>query len=618
MDGKQDLAAQQNKTGDQNRTVEQWVNEARAGQVALADFQRSFVWQRKRASRYINAILRGRPVGFFLILKAAPSPQFSARQFSAMKTPVGKAQELVLDGQQRLTSLLQAIYGHPDWRFFIEVEDLGAETLELKEVVAYGHSSLDAKRLNEPTEAYRSNHIPIDVLKRPEGNGGTANPLAKWCNDAGSEIAGSEIAGSENYYNDVYEFQTKIEKFANARFFQRKLFAWQLPAETTRAEATEIFIETNTSSVRIKKFDEHVAKVRGSENHDFRKLIGKARQESEVLRHFFPGNDEKTIPAIGTWLLKLGCLHAGVPPKEGNYEDGTQYLFGNGGKKANGTPTNLQGVLEDVEWVLKRVADRGSPSEATLPSWPPVHVLAAIRSRYQQIKDSEELNAARLLIDAYYWRSLFTNRYERQANDNLYKDLGELVDIFDGERPNASSMRIFCDQHHPLLSASKLEHEAGWISRSRVGKALMAVILASDQNPVDWITGEPLGVTHVRELERIGKLDRHHVFPKDVLVRAGVPEGEINNGLNGVLLDKRTNRRFWKYPPVEYVENVTKRQQIEKAELRRRIVGHFVPFEEMVDTKGTMKDSYERFRTRRATLLAERIKKLATAPKQRS
>ena len=599
---------QQSETRYDDRTVDEWVKRARDGRAAVADFQRSFVWPPKKAGRYINAILRGRPVGFYLILDASPSPQFSPRGFSNMETPLDKVEELVLDGQQRLTSLLHALYGHPSSRFFIEVEDLAAETLELKRVVAYGNSNPEAKRLAEPVEAYRSNHIPIDVLRRPEGSGARPDPLTKWCSDVGPKGAGF------GNYAEFAVFQNRIVRFAEERLFQRRLYTCWLPEDTTRAEATEIFVETNTSSVQIKKFDEHVAKVRGTENQDFRKMIGKARRESEVLRYFFPGDEEKAIPAIGTWLLKLGCLHTGAPPKESRYEEGAQHLFESNGSTGGGVPKKLRDVLDDIDWALKRVSDMGSPSQATLPSWPPVHVLAAIRSRYQGIEDPEEANAARLLIDAYYWRSLFTNRHEQQANDNLHKDLKELVDVLDGKTSKANSMRIFSDRHHPLFNDSWLAQNAGWIGRSKTGKAVVAAVLASEPRPVDWITGEPLGARHVRQLEREGNLDRHHVFPKDILLAEKVPQGEIHNGLNGVLLEKRTNRRFWKYPPVEYVENVTEKKKIEEAELRGRISGHLVPFEEMVSTKGAMGDRYRRFLAQRAKLLAKRIEQLAKPP----
>lgn len=602
--------SEQSEASFEQRTVDGWVKRARDGRIAVADFQRSFVWPAKKAARYIYAILRGRPVGVYLILNSSEPPQFSPRPFSNMDTPLDNAEELVLDGQQRLSSLLHALYRHPRSRFFIEVEDFAADQLVAKNVIALGKNTADAMRLAEAAEAYRSQLIPVDVLRRPDPGTSSDLPLTQWCNDV--------MGGVESFenYSQMARFQNKITQFAEGCFFQRQLYFYRLVEGTSRAEATEIFVETNTSSVQIKKFDEHVAKVRGGKNQDFRKMIGKARRDSEVLRYFFPGDEEQAIPMIGTWLLKLGCLHVRVPPKRGLYEEGAQYLFRTEGDEVGGVPKNFQAVLDDVEWVLKRVSDMGSPSRSTLPSWPPVHVLAAVRSCYLGIADPEEANAARRLIDAYYWRSLFTGRHERQANDRLYKDLEELLKVLKGEEANAGTMRVFSDQHHPLYRAEWLAESAGWIGRSRIGKALVAVVLASEPRPVDWITGEPLRATHVRQLEQSKNLDRHHVFPKKVLLTAGVPEGEIDNGLNGVVLDKRTNRRFWKYPPHEYVVNVTKRKGITEEEFRARIRGHLVPHGEMVDSKGEMTARYRRFLDRRAKLLVQRIRDVAQLPDQ--
>ena len=372
-------------------------------------------------------------------------------------------------------------------------------------------------------------------------------------------------------------------------------------------------METNTSSVRIRKFDEQVAKVRGADDQDFRELIGRAYRDSEVLRYFFPGQLEKPVPRIGVWLLKLGCLHAGVPPKEGFYEKAAKYLFEDSSKK-DAVPKNLSEVFKDAEWVLKRVSDMGSPTLSTLPSWPPVHVLAGIRSRYLSIKHPEETNAARPLIDAYYWRCLFTNRHKAQANDRLHQDFEQLVEALESEEIKGISMRVFSNRQYPLYRASVLVANAGWIGRSRTGRALVSAVLASEPRPVDWITGESLGVTHVRQLERAKNLDRHHVFPKNVLLAAGVALGEVNNGLNGVLLEKRTNRKFWKYTPDDYVEKVTEKRGIEKPELSERICGHVVPFEAMVNSKGTIKQRYRTFLEEREKFLAQRIEELAALP----
>ena len=456
-------------------------------------------------------------------------------------------------------------------------------------------------------EAYQSKLIPIDVLRR-RNPGEQSLPLTRWC----SEVV--DVGDAFKSYEETSLFQDKISELAESFFFQRRLYCYRLLEGTSRADATEIFVETNTSSVRIKTFDEIVATVRGRKNQDFRKMIADARGDSEVLRYFFPGDEEKTIPMMGTWLLKPRLSARGGAPKRSLYEEGMHHLFNKEDNEDGGVPTNFRAVLEDVEWALQRVSDMGSPSRSTLPSWPPVHVLAVIRSRYEGIDDPEEADAARRLIDAYYWRSLFTNRHERQADDRLHSDLEELVKVFGSEGVKAETMRIFSDQHHPLYGADSLQQSAGWIGRSRVGKALVAAVLASEPRPVDWITGEPLRATHIRQLERKRNLDRHHVFPKKVLQGAGVPDREIDNGLNGVVLDKRTNRRFWKYPPDEYVVNVTKNRGIKETDLLSRISGHLVPHDEMVNTRNAMRDRYRRFREQRAELLAERIQALGEPP----
>ena len=364
--------------------------------------------------------------------------------------------------------------------------------------------------------------------------------------------------------------------------------------------------------MRIRPFDEQVAKVRGDSGHDFRKAVEKAYGSSEVLRYYFPSDPEKLIPKIGEWMLKVGCLHAGLPPRRGNYESAAKHLFDKNGNKKSPLPDNFDGLLEDLDWVLQRVSDMGSPTVSMLPSWPPVHVMAALRSQYEEIEDSVDVNKARLLIEAYYWRCLFSNRYAAQANDRLYRDYKDLKKVLDDQGKKVGDLRVFSDTHHRLFDGDYLLVNAGWIGSNRLGKALVSAVMAAEPRPIDWVTRERLGAKDVRQLEKLKKLDRHHVFPKDVLFAEGVSKGEVDNSLNAVILDRRTNRKFWKYPPHEYLEAVSKERGVRSSELRSRIAGHYVPFDEIRNAKGTVRERYRAFLVKRADMLATRIKKLAT------
>jgi len=105
-----------------SRRVMQLLDELDNGQLALPDFQRTFVWGPDATRELLVSIIRSFPAGALLFLQGG-SAAFKAR--SAEEAPPLQVvpSHLVLDGQQRLTSLYQAIFGVGQSRFFL---DLGA------------------------------------------------------------------------------------------------------------------------------------------------------------------------------------------------------------------------------------------------------------------------------------------------------------------------------------------------------------------------------------------------------------------------------------------------------------------------------------------------------------
>jgi hypothetical protein len=100
----------------------QLLAELDSGQLALPDFQRTFVWAPDETRELLVSMIRSFPVGNLLFLQGSDAT-FRARAAEGAPPLMGRPSHLVLDGQQRLTSLYQAIYGVGDSRFFL---DLGA------------------------------------------------------------------------------------------------------------------------------------------------------------------------------------------------------------------------------------------------------------------------------------------------------------------------------------------------------------------------------------------------------------------------------------------------------------------------------------------------------------
>ena len=89
-----------------------------SGQLALPDFQRTFVWAPDETRELLVSMIRSFPAGALLFLQGG-STSFKARAAEGAPSLTGRPSFLVLDGQQRLTSLYQAIYGVGDSRFFL-------------------------------------------------------------------------------------------------------------------------------------------------------------------------------------------------------------------------------------------------------------------------------------------------------------------------------------------------------------------------------------------------------------------------------------------------------------------------------------------------------------------
>jgi hypothetical protein len=93
-------------------TVEELVSKIERGELRLPEMQRRYVWRSTRVRDLLDSLYRGYPSGAMLIWETdepVPEQDFAVGQ---QANPYAKTQ-LLLDGQQRLTSLSAVIRGEP-------------------------------------------------------------------------------------------------------------------------------------------------------------------------------------------------------------------------------------------------------------------------------------------------------------------------------------------------------------------------------------------------------------------------------------------------------------------------------------------------------------------------
>lgn len=98
----------------QPESLKKILNDVSTGNIQLPDFQRGWVWDDDRITEILESVSRGFPVGAITTLSASKSIRLKPRLIEGVPSKFEKAipATYILDGQQRLTSLYQALL-HP-------------------------------------------------------------------------------------------------------------------------------------------------------------------------------------------------------------------------------------------------------------------------------------------------------------------------------------------------------------------------------------------------------------------------------------------------------------------------------------------------------------------------
>lgn len=87
------------------------IREITDGKVQLPDFQRGWVWDDEHVRSLLVSVARSFPVGAVMLLETGGDVRFQVRPIENLTFtgPIPEPERLILDGQQRLTSLTQVL-----------------------------------------------------------------------------------------------------------------------------------------------------------------------------------------------------------------------------------------------------------------------------------------------------------------------------------------------------------------------------------------------------------------------------------------------------------------------------------------------------------------------------
>lgn len=523
-----------------------------AGKVQLPDFQRGWVWDDEHIRSLLTSIARAFPVGAVMLLESGGETRFKVHPvegIDAAKATPDKVEKLILDGQQRLTSLTQVLM------LTRAVETRDHKGRELKR-----HYYIDIEKALEGPELYEEAIFGVDEDRTIRENFGRDIKLD--LSDPDKEYQNfcfpcNQILNSDSWEEGLNAYDSA--KFTRYMRFRKTLLAEfrnydipviELKKDNKKEAVCLVFEKVNTGGVPLSVFE----------------LITATYAADGVnLRDEWFGNPKEKIEGIRQHFAKQRMLH-GVMPTE--FFQGLTLLHtferrkddiaaGKTGKQITGVSAKREAVLalplaayEKWKQPLKEGFWRAAKflrkesffSTTDLPYRtqlvPLAAVLTLLGERWLEQKTYEKL--AR-----WYWCGVLGEFYGGAVETRFALDLQELMAWVEGVNQEPATVR------DANFQPARLE-----TLRSRNSAAYKGINVLIQRNGAQDFFWK----STIRELDETDwedcKLDIHHIFPKAWCEANNIPEKRYNSVLNKTPISYKANRMIGGKAPSDYLKQL--------------------------------------------------------------
>lgn len=525
------------------------------GIIQLPDFQRSWVWDEDRIKSLIASISRAFPVGALMSLDTGGPVSFKPRPVEGAPLEARQVapQSLLLDGQQRMTSLYQVTLRGKvvetvtpkkkrvkRW-FYLDIRKAIDETADREEAVI----GVPEDRM-ERTDFGRE--VVLDLSTPEKEYAALMYPVSqvfdwdKWQD-------GFDEYWSGDAHKEVREqFRLfKRQVLENFKYYRVPVIA--LDRSTSKEAVCVVFEKVNTGGKPLDAF-ELVTAMYAASGHELRKdwygdetVKGRHQRLVDTLRP--ADSDAGILAGVGNtdFLQAISLFYTRDKRRKAEQA-------GKEGKELPAVSGNRQALLDLPLEAYKQYetqVERGFVQAAKflhmlhiyrifdLPYQSQIVPLAAILA---DIGDAWEHEANRTKLIQWYWNGVFGELYGSAVETRIARDFMEVpVWLNGGPEPSTVSETIF--------RADRLK-----TMRMRLSAAYKGVnALLMKEGAQDFRSGQKFDHTIF-----FGEnVDIHHIFPQDWCKKNGIKPAVYDSIINKAPLSYRTNRIIGGIAPSEYL-----------------------------------------------------------------
>ena len=457
------------------------IYEIQKGQIKIPKFQRDFVWSIDKTAKLLDSILKGYPIGTFILWETNErlNDIKNIGNLELPPVPDGTKVQYVLDGQQRITSLYAAFLG-------ATIQKEGE-----KKTTDYGGIYIDLEGdIND-------NDQQIIIADQPKGEFITLN-----------EILNLE-ANLPRIIEQYKEHNTTILSYA--RTFSSYDFSTVVLRKEDIDSAIEVFTRINTGGQTLTLFEIMSAKTYDEDQgFDMQSKFQKLLKELESTKY------DTISPSIILNVLSLilsrnkECKRKVVLQLE---------------------KQSIIDIWDDVISALKESIDYFRsvyriPVSTLLP-----YDALLVPFTYFFYHNKEKPQGKQIKwLEEFFWRISLSYRYSSSTESKLAQDIKRIDNILKTGRPSYDDLKVFLDSPEDLI-------ETSFSAGNSYCKAVLCLLAYYE--PKDFRNNGKVLLDN-SWLKMANSKNYHHFFPKSYLKKQGV--GNENSIVNITLVGADLNK----------------------------------------------------------------------------
>ena len=547
----------------QDIPIKELVSKIERGEIRLPEMQRQYVWRQTRVRDLLDSLYRGYPSG--TILTWETDEGVATRDFAVDQatSDAGRFQ-LLLDGQQRLTSLSAILRGDPvcvrgrkrpiDILFNLEHPDELQLITEVNETNdtddADDEESVDA---SEDELLQRFDKMAFVVFSKKlaaQPHWVSVTEVFKESSDAPFLKAAGVTAMDDPRYD---KYTSRLKQLRDIKNYGYRVHV--LERDKSYEEVTEIFVRVNSLGAKLRSSDLALAQI-----------TAKWRDSLKIFQEFEKECAEQGFPL--DLSIHLRTLVA--------FASGQSRFRAVSGFTLERLEASWDDAKEGMRFALNFLKSNTGIDSPALLSSPFIIILLAL---YGGKKDFHltPVEADRLR----YW-ALAANakaRYSRGSSETFLDQ--DLATLRRGNDIPALIQLLKTQVGRLEVQATDLQNRN---SRSAYFKTMFLAF--REDGATDWRDQLKISLNHKGAKH---SLQFHHLFPQAVLKRAGVDKQSINDICNLSFISARTNKKISdKEPSVyfpEYMDRLGEQALTKQCIPTEKELWHVGQYADFLDTR---------------------------------